>query len=121
MVIRSSNNDESNLGSHDFVRFESDDSATASSRPELRITIGSSEFVITAFSYSPTTDEITLSWPSGAGESYRVAWSLDLADWSNTLATAIPPDAGATTTRIFDLTPAGLSAESQAFFRVEKE
>jgi hypothetical protein len=112
---------ESTVGTHEFARFHDESATTPAKRPELRVTIGSSTFVIAAFSYSQGADEITLSWTSSPGETYRVAWSLDLADWTNFLATGIPPDPGATTTRIFDLARAGIAAESQALFRVEKE
>lgn len=83
--------------------------------------VGASTPVIIAFEYAPDMDEITLSWSSSPTETYRVAWSLDLADWSSFLDTGITPDAGITTTRVFDLVPSGLATEQHAFFRVESE
>ena len=83
--------------------------------------VSASTPVITAFEYAPDIDEITLSWTSSPAETYRVAWSLDLTDWSSFLDTGSTPDAGTTTTRVFDLVPSGPAAELRAFFRVERE
>lgn len=86
------------------------------------VTLASPDFAVTAFNMiSSPNKEITLSWSSASGQSYRVVYSLELTNWSNTLSSGIVPDAGANTTRTFDLAAAGLAAESQVFFRVEQE
>ena len=77
------------------------------------------EFAVKGINHAPATNTLTLTWDSSLGESYRVAYSLDLADWTNTLGTGIPADAGDTTTRGFNLASAGLDAEKSIFARVE--
>ncbi len=54
-------------------------------------------------------------------ESHRVAYSLDMTDWSSTLDSGIPVDTGDTTTRAFNLASAGIDTEPRMFFRVEME
>jgi hypothetical protein len=108
-------------GIHQFARFHDETAASLAQRPKLSVLPGSLVFKITAFQYSPSADEIAFTWDSISGKSYRVTWSLDLNDWTNTLASGIPADAGASTSKAFGLSPAGISGEASLFFRIEEE
>lgn len=79
-----------------------------------------SSFDITAFEYSPGDNTITLTWDSTEGASYAVKWSRDMTNWDADLDDGIPADAGDSTTKTFDLTPAGLVGAERVFFRVER-
>lgn len=115
------NDDESNIGTHDFARFESDDSTTPSARPLLIVGLGNDAIKMTAFDFSPELKEITLGWNSSPGKTYRIAYSFDLIDWSGVLAESILPDAGQTTTVVIDFTGTELESATRVFCRVEEE
>ena len=76
---------------------------------------------ITNISYSGETDSVTLIWNSVEGESYIVAFSTDLSDWTADLDDNVVADAGDSTTRTFELAETQLSGASRAFFRVERK
>jgi hypothetical protein len=76
---------------------------------------------ITNISYSGETDSVTLIWNSVEGESYMVAFSTDLADWTADLDDNVVADAGDSTTRTFELAETQLSGAPRAFFRVERK
>ena len=79
-----------------------------------------SGFDITEIDYSPAEDTVKLTWRSRPGEVFTVKYSFDMADWGADLDDGIDADPGETTTRTFDLGPAGLSGAERVFFRVEK-
>jgi hypothetical protein len=78
----------------------------------------SSDFRITGFTGGPGTGDISLTWTSQPGDTYRIAYSTSLADgFTSTAASNIPAGAGGTTTHSF---PNPLPAAPRLFFRVEK-
>ena len=79
----------------------------------------SAPFTITEFDFSSPDNLLTLTWNSQAGAAYAVKYSSDLVDWSDELATGIEGDAGATTTKSFDVSETELAGVEQVYFRVE--
>ena len=79
------------------------------------------KFAVTEIHHAADTNTLTLTWDSSPDESYRVAYSLDMTDWTNTLDTGISADTGDTTTRAFNLASAGIETEPRVFYRVEME
>jgi hypothetical protein len=77
------------------------------------------DFCITAFDL--LGGEVTLTWKSRPGQTYRVKYSRDMLDWVPDLADGIPPDPGDTTTRTIDLSEFELEQEEKLFIRVEVE
>jgi hypothetical protein len=54
---------------------------------------------VTAISYEPAGEQITLTWKSNPGENYGLYWSTDLLDFANNIDPAIPAaDPGIRTT-----------------------
>ena len=60
-------------------------------------------FEITAFEYSPSTDEVTVTWRSSPGEEFVVKYSDDMTNWDADLDDGVEGDEGETTTRTFVL------------------
>ena len=77
-------------------------------------------FNITAIDYSPGDNMVTLTWDSTEGTNYSVKWSRDMKSWEADLDDGIEGDPGDSTTRMFDLTLAGLEGEERVYFRVER-
>jgi hypothetical protein len=63
------------------------------------------------------TGDVTLSWTSVEGGSYKVQASADLSTWS-TLATAQPASANSTTTTVIET--GGATSNSKRFYRVQR-
>jgi len=76
-------------------------------------------FAITEFSYSPSTNEVTLTWTSRPDTTYAVKFSNDMSDWNGDLDDGVLADDGPTTTRTFSLTAASVG-EGDLFFRIEE-
>ncbi|PQJ29073.1 FAD-dependent oxidoreductase [Rubritalea profundi] len=79
------------------------------------------KFAVKEVNHAADTNTLTLTWDSSPGESYRVAYSLDMTDWTNTLDSGISADTGDTTTRAFNLASAGIDTDPRVFYRVEME
>jgi hypothetical protein len=106
--------------------FENDDGGWGWTRmEEVRIdplAIGensSSTFVITDIDYSPSDQQVTLTWNSRVGQIYAVTYSEDMIDWPGDLDDSIDADAGDQTTRTYNLRDAGFNG--RVFFRVERQ
>lgn len=75
------------------------------------------EFRITSFTGAPGPGNISLTWLSQPGDTYRITYSASLADgFAATAATGISASAGTTTTHSF---PNPQPAQPRLFFRVE--
>ena len=81
---------------------------------------GLGELAITEISLSEDGNSVTLTWNSRASQTYAVVFSFNLIDWSGDLDDSVAADVGATTTRTFDLSSAGIAERDHVFFRVEK-
>ena len=79
----------------------------------------SSTFVITDIDYSPSDQQVTLTWNSRVGQIYAVTYSEDMIDWPGDLDDSIDADAGDQTTRTYNLRDAGFNG--RVFFRVERQ
>ena len=77
-------------------------------------------FTITEIDYSPSDNMITLTWDSVEGELYAVKYSRDMTEWDGDLDDGVEGDAGETTTRTYNLAPAGLVGAGRVYFRVER-
>jgi len=76
------------------------------------------EFKITGFTGSPSAANLSLTWTSQPGDTYRIGYSTSLGDsFTGTAASGVPAEAGSTTTHTF---PNPLPNAPQLFFRVEK-
>ncbi len=75
---------------------------------------------ITAVSVSGDGKSVTLTWVSKPTKRYAVRYSLDLTEFSGDFADDVMGDAGATTTKTYLLSDAGLDTEPRWFVRVEE-
>lgn len=82
---------------------------------------GGGALEITGISYSPATNEVTLTWNSNEAQSYLVRFSEDLSVLeSSPFSQAVPADAGDSTTTTIALEGTGPVDFSKLFFRVEE-
>lgn len=86
--------------------------------------VGGGGLVISDISFSPVTNEVTLTWPKTGASSYTVRLSPDLLDWNNDLDDGVteasdedPEDADNITVTL--PVPANFEGVSALFFRVE--
>ena len=76
------------------------------------------EFRITGFTGAPGAGNISLTWLSQPGDTYRITYSTSLADgFTEIAAGSISASAGSTTTRSF---PHPMPGQPRLFFRVAK-
>jgi len=77
-------------------------------------------FAITGFGLEG--DVVTLTWDSREGEFYSVKYSQNLTDWTGELDDAAMGEAGAQTSRSYDLGDLAIDAgpDGKLFFRIEK-
>ena len=76
------------------------------------------EFKITGFSGSPNAANLSLTWTSQPGETYRIGYSTVLdGSFAGTAAGGVAAEAGSTTTHVF---PNPQPGQPRLFFRVEK-
>ena len=76
---------------------------------------------IIEFTFDDQTGATEITWNSVQDESYRIAYTTDLADWTKELDDAYPGDAGDTTTYAFNRSDLGADAiAGTVAFRIEK-
>ena len=73
---------------------------------------------ITSITFDPDTDEVSLTWTSQPDTSYAITYSLDLADFDQSINNSIDAAAGTETSLSFTL-PAAIMDQERIFFRVE--
>ena len=76
------------------------------------------EFKITGFSGTPNSANLSLTWASQPGETYRIDYSTTLnGGFAGTAASGVSAEGGSTTTHVF---PNPQPGAPRLFFRVEK-
>ena len=73
---------------------------------------------VTDITFTSTTNEVTLTWDSTAGNTYAIKYSLDLTSFEFDINDEVPASAGDSTTETFSL-PVGLIGIDKLFFKVE--
>jgi hypothetical protein len=109
--------------SYRFVVISVKDSATPAaqySEFQLNGTLAApvDTFPISSITRNAANGNITLTWPSTAGQTFRVAYNTDLSNWNGTVQDNIPAQAGTSTTLTF---PSPLPTAGRVFFRVERK
>ena len=73
---------------------------------------------VTDITFTPATNEVTLTWDSTTGSTYAIKYSLDLTSFEFDIDDPVQASAGDSTTATFTL-PAGLIGIDKLFFKVE--
>ena len=103
------------------------DSDGLSDSQVLAISVDEVPFVITESDFDLSGQQVTLSWISVSGKSYRVRYSPDLEDWDTVIGAGVDveqdenPANPNELTMTFDLSGLIPVGAAKAFFRIEEE
>jgi hypothetical protein len=91
-------------GAYKFIRYEVTRTIVNHQINEIEyfgVPGGGISFEVTAIDYNPTTEEITITWPSRENKTYSLFFSQDLLSFDADIDDSIPAAAGETTTFTF--------------------
>ena len=91
-------------GAYKFIRYEVTRTIVNHQINEIEyfgVPGGGTSFEVTAIDYNPTTEEITITWPSRENKTYSLFFSQDLLSFDADIDDSIPAAAGETTTFTF--------------------